>query len=635
MKTKIFLLTGAFILACCNLKAQRIQVDSLRHEISKNGVTADRYVEIAEAYFSQNLDSASWFCKEALKLKPSEHSLMKAETLLGNVEGERGNTKAAHEYLDKALNQARKLKSKKDIYNILCVKGTIYSKEDDFEKACKCYEEVLEYAIHNDPELTFSTYLNLASLNSHIGHNEEAITFIKNAEKYQNSAPMNERVIMYASLGTLQFNVGKYSEAEVSLRKGWKLSRQHKEPLAGLRCVNALISLLSQMPQRQKEVPALIDEATRTVLAIAPDGSDRMQLEHAKVNYYLATRDWSKGLASARYLYRNGPAVSSTRDQVMLMMARCLEGVGKTDSACYFYREAYYIGDSIRNIRINEQMADATARYDAKEKELKILGLEKNAALADARYWQMTGGIVILIAILILSVLGFLYWRKQQKRKIQLVQAQQYIDGLESERKRLAQELHDGVCNDLLVAAMKLSSDASVEEASKQIYEVRETIRNISHELMPPNMQFVTLDLTLIDYTYKLSETERFEIKFESTPQIDWGFIPEKVSYNLYRMVQELTANIIKHSRPQHILIALTITPQRLLSIEIKDDAPETDSTNHKNDGNGIGLRSVFERSKSINATVTVSRDENKIRHTSIIVQNVIPESLVLDKAEK
>lgn len=632
MRHKFILLTGAFLLLCCNLKAQRTQVDSLRQEISKHGATADRYVQTANAYFSQNLDSVVWFCKEALKLKPSDYALMKAETLLGEVESEHGNGETAHKHLDKALDLARKLKDKEEIYDLLCIKGTVYSREDNLEKACDCYEEVLDYAIHNDPALTFSTYLNLASLNSHIGHNEEAITLIKNAEKYQKSAPLNERVIMYASLGTLQYNVQKYPEAEASLRKGWKLARQYKEPLAGLRCMNALISLLSQMPQRQKEVPALIDEATRTVMAIAPEGSDRMQLEQAKVNYYLATRDWRKGLVSARYLYTRGPAVSNTRDQIMLMMARCLEGVGKADSACYFYREAYYIGDSIRNIRINDQIADATARYDAKEKELKILGLEKNAAIADARYWQMTGGIIILMAILILCGLGFLYWRKQQKRKIQLIEAQQYIDGLESERKRLAQELHDGVCNDLLVAAMKLSSDASVEEASEQIYEVREVVRNISHELMPPNMQFVTLDLTLMAYTYKLSEMERFEIDFEATPQIDWGFIPEKISYNLYRMVQELTANIIQHSHPQHLHIALLVTPQRQLHLEITDDAPEEE--NHNNNGNGIGLRSVTERSKSIDASVSVTRDQNNLRHTCIIIQNVVPESVILHKEQ-
>lgn len=633
MKVKFILLTGAFLLLCSNLKAQRIQVDSLRQEISKHGPSADRYVETANAYLNQNLDSVVWFCKEALKLKPSDYALMKAETLLGEIEGEHGNTSKAHEHLKKALELARKQKDQEEIHDILCIIGTIYNKEDDFENACKCYEEVLEYAIHHDPALAFNTYLNLASLNSHIGHYEEAITFVKNAEKYQDSAPLAERVIRYASLGTLQYNIKKYPEAEASLRKGWQLSQQYKEPLAGIRCINALISLLSQMPKRQKEVPALIDEATRTIMAVAPEGSDRMQLEHAKVNYYMAVRNWSKGLTSARYLYTRGPAVSSTRDQIMLMMASCLEGLGKTDSACYFYREAYYIGDSIRNMQINAQMADATARYDAKEKELKILGLEKNAAIADARYWRMTGGVILLLALLLLAALGFLYWRKQQKRKMQLIEAQQYIDGLESERKRLAQELHDGVCNDLLVTAMKLSSDASIENASKQIYEVRETVRNISHELMPPNMKFVTLDLTLMAYTYKLSEMEQFEIDFKATPLPDWSFIPENVSYNLYRMVQELTANIIQHSKPSHIHIALTVTPQRQLSLVITDDAPETDTT-HKSSGNGIGLRSITERSKSIGATVSISTDEEKRRHTCITVKDVIPDSLTLDQEQ-
>lgn len=85
-------------------------------------------------------------------------------------------------------------------------------------------------------------------------------------------------------------------------------------------------------------------------------------------------------------------------------------------------------------------------------------------------------------------------WVRQQRRIKQLNEAKRYIDGVETERKRLAQELHDGVCNDLLVAEMKLSVSESVDDAVQQLHHVRNDIRQISHELMPPKMQFSTID---------------------------------------------------------------------------------------------------------------------------------------------
>lgn len=75
---------------------------------------------------------------------------------------------------------------------------------------------------------------------------------------------------------------------------------------------------------------------------------------------------------------------------------------------------------------------------------------------------------------------------RHQQRKAELEQARRYIDGIETERKRLAQELHDGVCNDLLVAEMQITNTASTAQATQQLNAVRQNIRHISHQLMPP-----------------------------------------------------------------------------------------------------------------------------------------------------
>ena len=138
-----------------------------------------------------------------------------------------------------------------------------------------------------------------------------------------------------------------------------------------------------------------------------------------------------------------------------------------------------------------------------------------------------------------------------------------YIDGIETERKRLAQELHDGVCNDLLVAEMQITNTASTAQATQQLNAVRQNIRHISHQLMPPNTAFATLDQTLSALACKLHEMGHIAITFSATPaHHNWAALPAAQAHQLYRIAQELITNLIKHT-PQltHISITLTHSP--------------------------------------------------------------------------
>ena len=317
-------------------------------------------------------------------------------------------------------------------------------------------------------------------------------------------------------------------------------------------------------------------------------------------------------------LYHNGPAVSSERDKVMLMVARAYEGTGQAPRACYFYREAYYIADSLHQLNIQQQVADAAARYDAKEKQLKIAQLQKDAAQAEARQWRLGASLAVATLLLIITIAGAIMRHRHQQRKAELDQARRYIDGIEAERKRLAQELHDGVCNDLLVAEMQITNTASTAQATQQLNAVRQNIRHISHQLMPPNTAFATLDQTLSALACKLHEMGSIAITFSATPaHHNWAALPAAQAHQLYRIAQELITNLIKHT-PQltHISITLAHSPAAPhTTLTIVHTAASSPSSSPSPSGTaaqsptsatpGIGLRSISERVKAISATIT------------------------------
>lgn len=191
----------------------------------------------------------------------------------------------------------------------------------------------------------------------------------------------------------------------------------------------------------------------------------------------------------------------------------------------------------------------------------------------------------------------------------------------------MAQELHDGVCNDLLVAEMQMSTSTDVGSAVAQLQQVRGTIRQISHQLMPPNTTFATLDQTLSALAYKLQEIGQFSVTFtDATPSnvpYDWSQLSTEQAYQLYRIAQELITNLVKHTQGlTHIDIALahsTVAPTVELSISHNAttspvapfDAASTATTT------GIGIQSISERLKAISATVKFTSDEQG-EHTII-----------------
>ena len=114
------------------------------------------------------------------------------------------------------------------------------------------------------------------------------------------------------------------------------------------------------------------------------------------------------------------------------------------------------------------------------------------------------GCLLVIVLIVILT----LHYKKRMAEKdrsapaeMRLNAARRYIRNLEEECKYFAKELHDGIANDLLGLQMKIENTTNsdnVQELGTLIKEVRNNVRNISHELMPPEFEHLSLDENII-----------------------------------------------------------------------------------------------------------------------------------------
>lgn len=216
------------------------------------------------------------------------------------------------------------------------------------------------------------------------------------------------------------------------------------------------------------------------------------------------------------------------------------------------------------------------------------------------------GSVWLLLPIFIIAIASTIYISRRKRREIaQLRQTaeQRFVEGQEQERSRLAKELHDGVSNQLLAVEMKLQSDGQTTQTMQLLRESREQVRHVSHQLMPPDFEQCTLDETLASYTAELDGAGGCHISFRKEPlDAGWSFLPSDKALSIYRIVQEVVANILKHAGATEACIVLQQGDNNKSTITIADNGTRTASVG---DTHGIGMRTIRQRAKAIGAKIT------------------------------
>ncbi len=293
------------------------------------------------------------------------------------------------------------------------------------------------------------------------------------------------------------------------------------------------------------------------------------------------------------------------------------------------YRMAYALRDSAFHTEQTEQLSEYSVKYQTKEKELEIVTLRQEQLEQETymlRHRIIVGSVISLLGILLL---GSLYARQRQRARIAVLAnaanekereflelqketeqrlTRKYIDGLESERERMATELHDDVCNSLLALEMNIRTISGEESSdlSEQLgllSNTRERLRTLSHELMPPAFQYATLDEMLGDYVLHLALSEGMYAEYHSTENVDWNIIPKAVGFECYRIVQEAVSNAVKYASSARIQVKLALENKNL-SILVTDDGKGFDMSKKTK---GIGLHTIWQRAETIGAKVELT----------------------------
>ncbi len=184
------------------------------------------------------------------------------------------------------------------------------------------------------------------------------------------------------------------------------------------------------------------------------------------------------------------------------------------------------------------------------------------------------------------------------------------------ERRRIGEELHDGILGKLLGTRLGLGflvmSDShdkkKYEVFLKELKEIEKEISDVTHKLNTnlngTDIGFKELIENLIKHNSTIGD---FSYKTTIEETIDWLAFNEENRVNIYRILQEGLQNIIKHAKCSHVHLSLT-NLNDFIGIELKDNGVGFESKN----SNGIGIRNIKSRVKRLKGSFTIASEPNK-----------------------
>lgn len=316
-------------------------------------------------------------------------------------------------------------------------------------------------------------------------------------------------------------------------------------------------------------------------------------LMHAQHNYMGELALWNR----IETLCKTNQGVPQQR--IMWSKAECMRLTGNTNEALRYMREAYNIADSTKNSDVNRQLSEFSVRYNTQQKELQIVKLNQEKATERARLMTVVLVLAVTSMLLTFGIVLILYKRRIANQRYELNLRRKYIEGLESERARLARELHDGVCNDLLGLQILLTT-SDKEQTIPILKDIMIGVRQISHDLMPPRFAHADIAKVAADYVthYPLANCK---INFQATDTNRWQHIDQAKAFEIYRIVQELMGNIAKHANAHIINVSMTYEKWGQIVLEVENDG----ALPQLNDSpNGIGLYTTTDRVLGMNGEI-------------------------------
>ncbi|WP_160110600.1 tetratricopeptide repeat-containing sensor histidine kinase [Aequorivita lipolytica] len=574
--------------------------------------------------------------------------------------------KQAIELEENSRNQdAARLAELYSRYNIIA------GSQGNYLKSLSLIEKAMEFAaeINDDKQLAL-LYTNYAITLSRLSKFDEAVEFhfkvIRICEKMKDTTGL---LRVYNNLGIAFRNGDEFDKAITYYKKSIALSKQaanHKS--LGLSLVNLATVYIAK--ERYDGVDTLYTQGIR-YFEMASDTGGIAFANHNYGNFLVITKNYTEAdkrlqkayelrkqigaelaaasslsvlgksameqkkwkeaeeyLLAAEPIYKGKSRSNRNLKELYGYLKELYTQEGNFEKALYYQTQELDLERTLftENEKVNALKTETA--YEMEKRDMQMALQKEKQELARQQFLIIGGGVALILLLLSLSL-----WlrRKQLKERhqAQIVNLDQehrlnlsksLKSAEQEERKKIAHKLHDEAGSMLSIAILNLkqlqgdvfktesNAEKKLDTTQKILVDISDSVRNISHTLMPVALEKYGLKAAIHDLVNAVNTSQKLKVE-EILEGLDdtssWG---EDFCLTVYRILQEAMNNIIKHAQASHVVVQI-VELEDSVTIYIEDNGRgmNTDAGQE-----GIGLKILKSNVEYLNGTIEINGDANK-----------------------
>lgn len=519
-------------------------------------------------------------------------------TNIGNVYQFQSKLDSALSYYQQSLTVFAKFSQTGALSQASGNVGVIFQQMQQFDKAFEYYSKAVKYAeIVKDSSILCHALINLGAVLNDLGKVEESF------QVHKRVLNIATEIESYYALQITNINIADY----------YKNKKQYDKAIV----------------YGQKSLYFAIKASTPLEIA---------DIQRRLGDLYILTGNYT----TAKVFLEEALQKSRQLDSKDLSCS-IYDSLNKLYAATGNYKEAYRylllsknLNDSILGENQIKTINELEVKYQTAQKDQQLVQKQLQIAKQDLRIKQKTRILMITISsiVLLLIIASFVFVNYRNKMKLQnqhliLLEKEKEISNLEAtikgeekERSRIAKNLHDGVGGLLSAAKMhfsifktedRLLTQPEFFKALDLLDDSATEIRKIAHNLMPE----LLINHGLIDaLSHFIKRINTSQLKIDL---ISIGELPkcnENLELTVYRIIQELINNIIKHAEATEVLVQLSYQDD-LLAITVEDNGKGFDPATVGS--NGAGLSNMENRVKTFGGTFELN--SSKGNGTTVFIE--------------
>ncbi len=509
--------------------------------------------------------------------------------------------------------------------------GNIYFYQSNFSVAMTYYQSAIKIceAIPDKKGMSLC-YLNIGNIYCMQGDYEKGVGFYqKSINLCAETGDKNNMLQCLNNVGNIYLRQTNYNKSIEYYQRSLEIAQSMNDKTDEARAYNNIG--LAQLGQGI--YPSALDNISKS-LKIREEIGDKQGIANIYINlsdYYNQQKNYTEAINYAEKALSLATEIGSPDQEqsAQQTLSESYKGMGNYKEALHHYELFKQLNDTIYNTEKSKQLAKMEAAYhhDTEQKEIEIQKIklsQQELKLDSSHKWLII--IVLLSLLIIIFFSGFiLFYKAKQKAQMktemlrqQEIMTNAIIETQEGERKRIAQDLHDGIGHKLTTIKINFENIKSniqtvtpeniavFEQTSEILDETHKEVRALSHQMMPKALQEKEFTFAVSDLLEQTISNSGIKYKLSNNVPNE---LPLNICICLYRVLQELLNNILKYAQAKEISVQIFKNTDTVIMM-VEDDGIGIGETEIA--AGGIGLKNISGRIHALNGTFVIEKGPYK-----------------------